>query len=240
MAKSAPYQPLALRLLHGSISILIIIALLTGVLVYNVYDGRIGHLPIPAVPRIMGIHKLFGRAFLLAMPFFALYSFHAGRRRLLQADSIQQIRAIGTPIWWYTLHRIVNTLLLLSASFALVSGREMNESWMSRGELTHIWYILHLASWVVMFVCLAIHLLMIARVGGVPLIISMFHFIYRPSDSPSVLMKAIQNWARPKWSIHWLRDHIFVQKQNVILFGFELAVVVGVALAWFSLIPHRI
>lgn len=84
-------------------------------------------MPIPAIPRIMGIHKLFGQAFLLVMPFFALYSFQAGRRRLVQADSLQQLSVVGKPIWWYTLHRIVNTLLLVAATFALVSGREMNE-----------------------------------------------------------------------------------------------------------------
>ena len=134
---------MALRLLHGAIAALIILAIATGVVIYNIYDGHIGHLPIPTVPRIMGIHKLFGRAFLLVMPFFALYSFHAGRRRLLQADSLQQLAVVGNPIWWYSLHRIVNTLLLLGATFALVSGREMNEDWMRQGELTHLWYTLH-------------------------------------------------------------------------------------------------
>jgi hypothetical protein len=50
----------------------------------------------------------------------ALYSFHAGRRRLVQADSVAQLAEVGKPIWWYSLHRIVNTLLLLAATFALV------------------------------------------------------------------------------------------------------------------------
>ena len=75
MSQVQPYQPLLLRILHGAIAGLILIALVTGVLIYNLYDGRIGHLPLPAIPRIMGIHKLFGRLFLFGIPLFALYSF---------------------------------------------------------------------------------------------------------------------------------------------------------------------
>lgn len=239
MAQAKPYQPLALRLLHGAIAALIILAIATGILIYNIYDGRIGHLPIPTVPRIMGIHKLFGRAFLLVMPFFALYSFHAGRRRLLQADSIQQMSVVGKPIWWYSLHRIVNTLLLLGAAFALVSGREMDEGWMSRGELTHVWYTLHLTSWVVIVVCLATHLLMSARIGGVPLLLSMIDIKYRAYDRPSVLLQAVRSWLSPKWVVAFLKTHLSVQKHNFILLGAELLVILGTMFAWFSLIPHR-
>lgn len=240
MPQAQPYQALALRILHGIVAALIIIAILTGVSIYNIYDGRIGHLPIPVIPRIMGIHKLFGRAFLLIIPFFALYSFDAGRRRLLQVDSIKTLKAIGKPVWWYTLHRTINTVLLLGATFALVSGREMNEVWMSQGELMHTWYLFHLASWLVMFTCLAMHLLMIVKVGGVPLMLSMFHFAYRSSDSPSMLVEAVQSWLYPKRLVSWLKKHILIQKQNVFLAGIELIVIVGVAVAWISLIPHRI
>jgi Prokaryotic cytochrome b561 len=239
MAQAKPYQPLALRLLHGVIAALIMLAIITGVLIYGVYDGRIGHLPIPTIPRIMGIHKLFGRAFLLIMPFFALYSFHAGRRRLIQSDSIQQMSTMGKPIWWYSLHRIVNTMLLLGASFALVSGREMDEGWMSRGELTHLWYTLHLLSWAVMVICLATHLLMSARIGGVPLLLSMINIKYRPYDNPSVLLQTLQSWFSPKRVITFLRIHLSGQKHNVVLLGAELLVMLGTVFAWISLIPNR-
>lgn len=239
MAQAKPYQPLALRLLHGAIAALIILAIATGVVIYNVYDGRIGHLPIPTIPRIMGIHKLFGRAFLLLMPFFALYSFHAGRRRLVQADSIQQLSLTSKPIWWYTLHRMVNTLLLLGAAFALVSGREMDEGWMSRGELTHLWYTLHLISWVIIVGCLAAHLLMSIRIGGVPLLLSMIHLKYRSYDRPSMLLRTAQSWLSPKRTITFLKTHLSMQKHNVVLLGAELLVMLGTGFAWISLIPHR-
>ena len=239
MPQAKPYQPLALRLLHGGIAVLITLAILTGIVIYNIYDGRIGHLPIPLVPRIMGIHKLFGRAFLFVMPFFALYSFHAGRRRLVQPDSIQQMSEIGKPIWWYTLHRMVNTLLLMGSAFALVSGREMEEGWMARGELTHLWYTLHLASWAVMVGCLAAHLLMSIRIGGVPLLLSMIHIKYRSQDRPSMLLKTVQSWLSPDRVITFLKVHLSVQQHNVVLLGAELLVMLGTIFAWISLIPHR-
>lgn len=239
MAQTKPYQPLAFRLLHGAIAALIIIAIATGVVIYNVYDGRIGHLPIPQIPKIMGIHKLFGRAFLLVMPFFALYSFHAGRRRLLQTNSIQQMSAMDKPIGWYTLHRMVNTLLLIGATFALVSGREMDEGWMARGELTHFWYTLHLASWVVMSVCIAVHLLMSVRIGGLPLLLSMIHSKYRAYDHPSILLRTVQSWLSPNRAIAFLNVHLSMQKHNVVLLGAELLVMLGTVFALLSLIPHR-
>ncbi len=148
----------------------------------------------------MGIHKLFGRLFLLGMPWFALYSFHAGQRRLLQANSLKKLKEVGTPIWWYSLHRLVNTLLLLAATFALVSGRQMDEGWMKSGDLTQLWYTLHLISWLVMFSGLVAHLLMCAKVGGMPLILSMVDLKYRPSDSPALWLRTIKSWMRqPHW-----------------------------------------
>jgi len=197
MPQSKPYQPLALRLLHGATAVLIILAIITGVLIYNIYDARIiGKLPIPDVPRIMGIHKLIGRLFLFSIPFFALYSFHAGKRRLIQADSFDKLKEFGNHIWWYTLHRIVNTLLLLAATLALVTGRQVDETWMRDGDLTHTWYTLHLVSWLVMFACLAAHLLMSARVGGMPLLLSMVDVKYRASDSPASWSDKIKFWVR--------------------------------------------
>jgi hypothetical protein len=237
MAQAKPYQPLALRLLHGSIAILILLAIATGIFIYNIYDSRIGHLPIPTIPRIMGIHKLFGRAFLLVMPFFALYSFHAGRRRLLQSDSLGQLSKIGKPIWWYTLHRIVNTLLLLGATFALVSGREMQESWLKQGDLDHLWYSLHLASWVIMFGSLAAHLVMSIKIGGIPLLLSMVHLRYRFVDRPSLLLPSLRLWFDRQQVMVFLKTHF--SRHSILLVGAELIVAIGIIYAWISLIPHR-
>lgn len=184
MSRIAPYQPLLLRILHSASGILVIGAIITGFLVYNTFDGRFGKIIIPRIQDIQGIHGTFGLFFLLLLPAFALYSFHAGQKRLLQADFLKQLSQVGKPIWWVSLQRLANTLMLIASVLAVISGRMMKEEWLPIGELDHIWYYLHLTAWVVMVCCLAIHLLLSIKVGGVPLLLSMFSFKFRPEDSP--------------------------------------------------------
>lgn len=193
MSRSRPYQPLLLRLLHALNALIAILAIVTSFWVYNTFDGRFGQLPLPRINDIIGIHGTFGLTFLFIMPALALYSFHAGQKRLVQPDSFQQLTQVGKPIWWYSLHRITNTAILLAATFALISGRMMKEEWLPTGEFNHIWYQLHLAAWVILVFCLAIHLLMSAKVGGSPLIVSMFDRKYRPDDSPAVWLRKIRS-----------------------------------------------
>ena len=90
MSSSAPYQPLLLRILHGISGILVITAIITGFLVYNTFDQRFGKIPIPKIEPIQDIHGTVALCFLLLLPAFALYSFHAGEKRLLQPDSLQK------------------------------------------------------------------------------------------------------------------------------------------------------
>jgi cytochrome b561 len=197
MARTAPYQPLVLRILHGIVALLVIGAILTGFWVYNTYDGRWGQLTLPQLPDIQGIHGTLGLSFLIVLPAFALYSFHVGQRRLIQADTCQQLtRQIGKPIWWITAQRVTNTAMLLAGTFSVISGRMMLEEWLPSGELNHIWYYLHLSGWVVMVCCLALHLLMSAKVGGVPLLLSMLSIRYRPDDSPALWSNTIRTWLR--------------------------------------------
>ncbi len=186
MPQSRPYQPLLLRLLHGLNAAIALLAILTAFLVYNTYDGRLGKVPVARIADIIGIHGTFGKMLLLGvMPAFALYSFHAGQKRLVQPDSFGQLTQLGKPIWWYSLHRIVNTLMLLALTWAIASGSMVKEEWLPAGELTQLWYYLHASGWVVLVFCLAMHLLMSAKVGGLPLILSMFDAAYHPKDSPA-------------------------------------------------------
>jgi len=184
MPRSVPYQPLLLRILHGVSGILAIAAIITGFLVYNTYDGRFGKIPFPQLGDIQGIHGTFALFFLIVLPAFALYSFHAGDRRLIQANSWEQLSQVGKPIWWVSLQRLANTLMLIAAVFSVISGRMMKEEWLPAGEINHIWYALHLTAWAVIVCCLAIHLLMSSKVGGVPLLLSMFSWQVHPEDSP--------------------------------------------------------
>ena len=131
----------------------------------------------------------------------------------------------------------MNTLLLLGSTFALVSGREMNEGWLKQGELDHLWYTLHLISWVMVFGSVAIHLLMSARIGGMPLLLSMVDLKYRFGDRPSLLLQNLRLWFVPKQAIAFLKIH--TSQHNIILLGTELLVAIGIAFAWISLLPYH-
>lgn len=199
MARSQPYQPLLLRILHGVNAIVIILAIITSFWVYNIYDGRLIKIPLPNIPDIIGIHGTFGVFFLIIFPIFSLYSFHRGQKRLIQADSINKLTQVGKPIWWYSLYRIINTIMLLAATWALITGRNMKEEWLPDGNLNEIWYQLHIFAWIILVFGLIIHILMGLKVGGIPLIISMFQWQHRTNDSP-------KNW--------WTNIREFMKRQK--------------------------
>ena len=194
MLPSRLYQPLLLRLLHGVNAAIALLAILSAFVVYNTYDGRLGKVPLPRIADIIGLHGTLGKMLLLGvMPAFALYSFHAGQKRLVQRDSFGTLTQLGKPLWWYSLHRIVNTLMLLALTWAIASGSMVKEEWLPAGELTQVWYYLHASGWAVLVFCLAMHLLMSAKVGGLPLILSMFDAAYRPEDSPAAWWNKIRS-----------------------------------------------
>ena len=128
MSQSKFYQPILLRLLHGTSALLTILALISGFWVYSTYDKRWGSLPLPQMPDIQGIHGTIALTFLLSFPFLAFYSFHIGYRRLIQDDSLSQLKQLDKPAWWVSLHRIANTLMLLAATFAVGTGRMLTSS----------------------------------------------------------------------------------------------------------------
>lgn len=194
MTRSAPYQPLILRILHGISGILGIAAIMTGFLVYNTFDKRFGKIPIPRIDPIQDIHGTVSLFFLILLPAFAIYSFHAGKTRLLQSDSSQHFHQFNQPIWWVSLHRLINSLMLISAVLAVVSGRMMQEEWLPIGELDHIWYYFHLIAWVIMVVGLALHILMSAKVGGAPLLLSIVSWKFSPGDSPKHWLSRLRGW----------------------------------------------
>ena len=194
MTRSAPYQPLIFRILHGVTGILVIGAIISGFLVYNTFDKRFGYIPIPKINPIQDIHGTLGVFFLFLLPFFAVYSFHAGKKRLLQPDSIQKLTQFGKPIWWVSLQRLVNTKMLFAAVLAVISGRMMKEEWLPTGEFDHIWYYLHLIAWLIMICFLAIHILMSAKVGGVPLLLSILSWKFRAEDSPLIWYSRLCSW----------------------------------------------
>jgi uncharacterized iron-regulated membrane protein len=137
MPQSGPYQPVLLRISHGVIALLTVLALVSGFWVYNTYDKRWGSFPLPKLAHIQDLHGTIALTFLLTLPFFALYSFHLGYRRLPQEQFFTQLKQLGTPAWWISIHRFTNLLMLLAVTFASLTGRMMQEKWLPAGEIDH-------------------------------------------------------------------------------------------------------
>lgn len=189
-----PYQPLLLRILHSLVVLSAIAAICTAYWTYDVYDGRWGSISLPKWSAIEGIHGTFGLWTLLIFPFLAIYAFNQGQKRLIQPDSFQKLTKVGTPIWWYSLHRLVNTVSILALTWAVFSGKMMDEKWLPQGELNHFWYYAHLISWLILITVIALHVLMAIKVGGIPLILSMFNWRFHSQDSPSRWKKNLLYW----------------------------------------------
>ncbi|GBO53465.1 hypothetical protein APA_1372 [Pseudanabaena sp. lw0831] len=211
----SPYQPVLLRLLHSAIALLVFAALITGFMVYDRFDKRFGTLNLPIVPNTQGIHGTISLTFLVLLPIFALYCFHIGSRRLVQAQSLIQLKDFNKPIWWVSLQRLTNTIMLLSATFAVITGRMMKEEWLPSEELNHAWYIGHLIAWLLMIVGIVMHLLMSAKVGGLPLLLSIYNWTIHAEDMPKSWFKSFK-----------------LKPSSKTLFIVEILVISGIAIAF--------
>ncbi|MEM7064583.1 MAG: cytochrome b/b6 domain-containing protein [Cyanobacteria bacterium P01_B01_bin.77] len=225
MKPTSPYQPLLLRILHGLTGIFLVLAILSAFWTYNTYDGRWGQLPLPEYKAIEGIHGTFGLYTLLVFPVFVFYAFRRGQHRLAPPDTLAKLTQVGKPVWWYTLSRLTNTLTLVALTFALFSGKMMDETWLPKGELEHFWYYGHLVSWVIMVFAIALHLLLNAKVGGTPLLLSMLHGNFLAQDSPKLWKNHIINW----WSN--FQPGSWSERLRVIWMRPKLELII-----WFSLI----
>ncbi len=228
MKPSQPYQPLLLRVLHGLTGLFLIAAVLTAFWTYDTYDGRWGRIPLPYYPEIESLHGTFGLYTLLIFPALVIYACRNGQRRLVQPDSLAKLAQVGQPIWWYTLSRITNTLSILAVTFALFSGKMMGETWLPNGELDYGWYYAHLLSWAIVVLCIALHVLMNARVGGFALLMSILNWRFRRQDNPALWYTHILEWLsdlklnRPS---NWLRS-------NSTLIPLEVFVLTSLGAAW--------
>jgi len=229
---SRPYQPFLLRVLHGLTGLFLIAAILTAYWTYDTYDGRWGRIPLPVYKDIESIHGTFGLWTLLVFPAFIFYAFHQGQKRLIQSDSLSKLAQVGKPIWWYTLNRVTNTLAMLALTFALFSGKMMDETWLPKGELHHGWYYAHLISWMVMVGAIALHLLMNAKVGGSPLLLSMLIWEFRDKDSPILWPTHISQWWTQVQQGDWIRWFQLMAGMNAL----EIIILVSIAAAW--IIPY--
>lgn len=77
-------------------------------------------------------------------------------------------------------------------------------------------------------VCIALHLLMSAKIGGIPLLLSILSYQFRPKDSPALWRENILQWwysLRPTLVKEW-------QKLSFPIKVLEIVVLMSIATAW--------
>lgn len=106
--------------------------------------------------------------------------------------------------------------MLVAVTFALVTGRMIQEEWLPIGELNRSWYLAHLGAWSGVLLSLLFHLLLGAKAGGRPLLVSMVSFAIRPED---------------RWVRNWWRGGR-LKPANQVLLGLEIVVLLGIVAAF--------
>ncbi|MFN9610586.1 MAG: cytochrome b/b6 domain-containing protein [bacterium] len=188
------YQPFLLRVLHGMVGLFSILAMITGFWIYDVYDGRWGRINLTLVPEIQDIHGAFGILSFVVFPAFVIYTFRKGQKRLIQPNFLKSIMQSSRRSWWLNTHQIINTLILLPLTLALFSGQMMDGSWLPNRELEHFWYSVHIASWLVLFFSIMLHIILSIKVGGLPLLFSVLNWQFTAKDSPIHWLHHINRW----------------------------------------------
>jgi hypothetical protein len=68
----------------------------------------------------------------------------------------------------------------------------MKEEWLPAGEIDRGWYLAHLVAWLGVFISLELHLLLGAKVGGLPLLMSMFNARIDEKDKPPSWLRGMR------------------------------------------------
>ncbi len=164
-----------MRLLHGLTALLVPFAWLTGLLVYNRYDGRFGRLPLLLSQDWVDIHGTVGVLLWPVALLFGLYALGPGFARL---------------------RRPANALTLAALALAVGSGKLMQEQWLRQGELQHLVYGVHLLAWLLIALAVLLHLGGVLQLGGLPLARSMFHPALQRGDQPRDWPSQLSRWFR--------------------------------------------
>ena len=145
MARTIPYQPSLLRLLHGITALLVPLAWLSGLVVLANHDGRWFRLPFVVPGDWIDIHGTVGALLWPVALLLALYALRAGRARLRQP---------------------ANAAALLGLVLAVGSGKLMQEDWLRTGQFDHVAYHLHLLAWLLIAAAVIWHVSSVLRRGG--------------------------------------------------------------------------
>ena len=163
MARTIPYQPSLLRLLHGITAILVPLAWLSGLVVLANHDRRWFRLPVAVPGEWIDIHGTFGALLWPVALLFVLYAISIGRARLRQP---------------------ANAAALIGLVLAVSSGKLMQEDWLRTGQLDHLAYHLHLLAWMLITGAVVWHLGSVLRRGGIRFAASMAQLHVRENDGP--------------------------------------------------------
>lgn len=158
-----PYQPSLLRLLHAASGALVLLAWLSGLLVYSQFDGRWGRLPFQLPGEWVDIHGSIGVLLWPVALLFALYAVSAGRPQLRHP---------------------ANAAVLAALLLAVGSGKLMEEDWLREGQFARPVYAVHLFAWLAMAMAVLSHATAVLRRGGLPLARSMASLSVRANDRP--------------------------------------------------------
>lgn len=104
----------------------------------------------------------------------------------------------------------------------------MSETWLPNGELEHGWYYAHLLGWAIVVLCIALHVLMNARVGGSALLMSILNWRFRKQDNPTLWCAHISKWRsdlRLNRRANWLRS-------SSAIVALEVFVLTSLVAAW--------
>ena len=163
MARTIPYQPSLLRLLHGITALLVPLAWLSGLVVLANHDGRWFRLPFVVPGDWIDIHGTVGALLWPVALLLALYALRAGRARLRQP---------------------ANAAALLGLVLAVGSGKLMQEDWLRTGQFDHVAYHLHLLAWLLIAAAVIWHVSSVLRRGGAHFAASMADLRVRDKDGP--------------------------------------------------------
>ena len=170
-----PYQPSLLRLLHGGTALVVAFTWISGLLVYSHYDGRWGRLPLPVGDGWIDVHGTAGSVLLPLAVVLTLYALTLG---------------------WRQLRRPSNAVALLALALAIGTGTQMEGDWLEKGHLQHLVYGLHLLSWLLLTLAVAVHLRGVVQRGGIELAGSMFNLKLQARDWPWHWPGQVQRWFR--------------------------------------------
>ena len=171
MAKT-PYQPFLLRSLHGAVAVAVLLAWLSGAVVYSNHDGRLLRLPLQLPGNWIDIHGTAGVILWPIALLFALYAITRGRARLRQP---------------------ANITALVALVLAVGSGKLMQEEWLRSGQFDQLVYHLHLLAWLLIAAAVAWHVKAVITRGGIPLARSMVMLHVHERDNTG-------RWAMQIWS----------------------------------------